>query len=152
MTAVANRSMKAPAGGTHAESLRRFHEPARPAVPASQPAVNPVDADGTPMHCGAKMTTTPSPATVLPWAQFHTGQGEWVCACGFRRSAGSHADPLAAVRAAGARLESLQWEIDAGEAALAAAVRSATNAGVDNKVLMLETGLTSIELLELQLL
>jgi hypothetical protein len=58
---------------------------------------------------------------------------------------------LAAVRAAGARLESLQWEIDAAEAALAAAVRTATEEGVDAKALMLETGLTSIELLELQL-
>src|SRR5450830_537488 len=151
MTAVANRSMKAPAGGTHAESLRRFHEPARPAVPASQPAVNPLDTDGTPMHCGAKMTSTPSPATVLPWAQFHTGQGEWVCTCGFRRSSDSLSDPLAAVRAAGARMESLQWEIDAAELALAAAVRSAADAGVEHKALMLETGLTSIELLELQL-
>lgn len=151
MTAVANRRMTAPAGGAHAESLQRFHEPARPAVPASQRAVNPVDADGTPMHCGAKMTSTPSPATLLPWAQFHTGQGEWVCTCGFRRPADSLTDPLAAVRAAGARLESLQWEIDAAEATLAAAVRTAAEAGVDNKVLMLETGLTSIELLELQL-
>lgn len=151
MTAVANRRMAGPAGGTHAESLRRFQEPVRPAVPSSQPAVDPLDADGTPMHCGAKMTSTPSPTTVLPWAQFHTGQGEWVCTCGFRRPADSSSDPLAAVRAAGARLESLQWEIDAAEAALAAAVRTATEAGVDAKSLMLETGLTSIELLELQL-
>ena len=151
MTAVANRRMAGPAAGAHAESLRRFHEPARPSAPSSQPAAAPFDADGTPMHCGAKMTSTPSPTTLLPWAQFHTGEGEWVCTCGFRRPADSSSDPLAAVRAAGARLESLQWEIDAAEASLAAAVRSATEAGVEAKALMLETGLTSIELLDLQL-
>ena len=151
MTAVANRRMAGPAGGTHAESLRSFHEPVRSAVPSSQPAVAPFDADGTPMHCGTKMTSMPSPTTLLPWAQFHTGEGEWVCTCGFRRPADSSSDPLAAVRAAGARLESLQWEIDAAEASLAAAVRSATEAGVEAKALMLETGLTSIELLDLQL-
>jgi len=97
---------------------------------------------------------SPSSAPSLPWAQTHTDLGEWVCACGFRQDsfrqdAESEVDPLAAVHAAGARLETLQWEMDAAEAAFASAVKSAMAAGAESTAIAFEAGLTHAELLEL---
>lgn len=102
-----------------------------------------------PVHCGTSMVSAHVPVSSLPFTQFHTGEDEWVCTCGFRQNADFRGDPLAAVRAAGARLESLQWELDAAESAFASAVRGAASAGVGTKALSLETGLTSIEILEI---
>ncbi|KRE80287.1 hypothetical protein ASG71_04635 [Arthrobacter sp. Soil763] len=89
------------------------------------------------------MTSSPGPDASLPWAQFHTGLGEWICTCGFRMDAAPAVDPLAAVRAAAGRLESLQWEMDAAEAAFNAAVRNASRAGAEREALRLAAGLTA---------
>lgn len=89
------------------------------------------------------MTSSPGPDASLPWAQFHTGLGEWICTCGFRQDAAPAVDPLAAVRAAAGRLESLQWEMDAAEAAFNAAVRNASRAGAEREALRLAAGLTA---------
>ena len=99
-----------------------------------------------PTHCGAEMSMSPDPDASLPWAQFHTGLGEWVCTCGFRQDVAPVVDPLAAVRAASGRLESLQWEMDAAQAALATAVRAADQAGADRSGLGLAAGISSAEL------
>lgn len=99
-----------------------------------------------PSHCGAEMTMSPDPDASLPWAQFHTGLGEWVCPCGFRQDVAPVVDPLAAVRAASGRLESLQWEMDAAQAALATAVRAAKQAGADRSGLGLAAGVSAAEL------
>lgn len=121
--------------------------PAGPEAPVSHEA-----ADGAPLHCGMRMS--PSSAPSLPWAQTHTDLGEWVCACGFRQDsfpqdAELAVDPLAAVHAAGARLETLQWEMDAAEAAFASAVKSAMAAWAESTAIAFEAGLTHAELLEL---
>jgi len=99
-----------------------------------------------PSHCGAEMTMSPDPDASLPWAQFHTGLGEWVCPCGFRQDVAPVADPLAAVRAASGRLESLQWEMDAAQAALATAVRAADQAGAERSSLGVAAGISAAEL------
>ncbi|MEV8040593.1 hypothetical protein [Arthrobacter sp. NPDC080082] len=99
-----------------------------------------------PSHCGAEMTMSPDPDASLPWAQFHTGLGEWVCPCGFRQDVAPVADPLAAVRAASGRLESLQWEMDAAQAALATAVRAADQAGAERSSLGVAAAISAAEL------
>lgn len=99
-----------------------------------------------PSHCGAEMSMSPDPDASLPWAQFHTGLGEWVCPCGFRQDVAPVADPLAAVRAASGRLESLQWEMDAAQAALATAVRAADQAGAERSGLGVAAGISAAEL------
>jgi len=109
-------------------------------------------AHGAPLHCGTRMTPSLAPSPSVPWAQTHTDMGEWVCACGFRQDSFGlelAVDPLAAVHAAGARLETLQWEMDAAEAAFASAVKSAMAAGAESTAIAAEAGLTHAELLEL---
>ncbi len=121
--------------------------PAGPEAPARHDA-----AHRAPLHCGTSMTPSPALSRSALWAQTHADLVEWVCACGFRQdSLGLElaVDPLAAVHAAGARLETLQWEMDAAEAAFASAVKNAMAAGAESTAIAAETGLTHAELLEL---
>lgn len=120
----------------------------RPFRAVTAPAKD-VSANAVPEHCGVQMTSSPGPDASLPWAQFYSGLGEWTCTCGFRQDAAPAADPLAAVRAASGRLESLQWEMDAAETAFNSAIRSAAAAGAGHETLRLAASLTAAELAEI---
>lgn len=122
-----------------------LHRPFKASVTVSPQLSAPL----VPEHCGAPMTPSPGPDASLPWAQFHSGSGEWLCTCGFRQDALPASDPLASVRAASGRLESLQWEMDAAETALNSAIRTAARAGADHEALRLAASLTPAELAEI---
>lgn len=101
-----------------------------------------------PFHCGAAMTAVPVPIAELGWAPLELGSAEWTCPCGHRMEGESAAEPLEAVRLASARLESLQWELDAAQERFENAVRSASRAGAGQEALGRAAGLSSLELQE----
>src|SRR5690349_7300108 len=121
MTAVVERTASEYNGTRYASGGDRHQRagdragftPARSEHLADRPADGDALSPGSeaPFHCGAPMTSAATPA-VLPWAKLYSGRKEWACPCGFRQDADPAADPLAAVRAASGRLESLQWEMD----------------------------------------
>lgn len=139
-----------PAGGVSlaadpgTDFVKHLHQPF--AATSSDDAASREVKSVPPLHCGSAMAMSPGPDASLPWAQFHSGLGEWVCPCGFRQDAAPAADPLAAVRAASGRLESLEWEMDAARAALATAVRAAAAAGAERSGLGSAAGLSTAEL------
>jgi hypothetical protein len=55
-------------------------------------------------------------------------------------------DPLEAVRLASARMESLQWELDAAQERFESAVRSASRLGAGQQALARAAGLSVMEL------
>ena len=132
---------KGPEAGFAGSLNRPFRTVTAPAEDAT--------AQGVPEHCGVQMTSSPGPDASLPWAQFYSGLGEWTCTCGFRQDAVPAVDPLAAVRAASGRLESLQWEMDAAENAFNSAIRSAAAAGAERESLRLAASLTPAELADI---
>ena len=67
------------------------------------------------------------PLDSITWAYLPSGLAEWACPCGFRLDAGVADDPLLAVRTASARVESLQWELDAAQERLEQALRRTLN-------------------------
>ncbi|WP_285245546.1 hypothetical protein [Pseudarthrobacter sp. fls2-241-R2A-127] len=101
-----------------------------------------------PMHCGMEMTAAPVPIASLGWAPLELGSSEWSCPCGYRMDDGPAGDPLDAVRLASARVESLQWELDAAQEGFANAVRSACRMGAAPDALGNAAGLTATELQE----
>ena len=105
-----------------------------------------LDDPAAPFHCGAAMRSTPVPVPSLSWASTELDSREWTCACGFRIDVGITADSMEAVRLESAMLESLQWEMDAAQAALATAVRAADQAGADRSGLGLAAGISAAEL------
>lgn len=129
------------AGDPGADFVKNLHQPFAFTPPAA--AATREEKTVPPLHCGSAMAMSPGPDASLPWAQFHSGLGEWVCPCGFRQDAAPAADPLAAVRAASGRLESLEWEMDAAQAALATAVRAAAAAGAESPGLGVAAGLSA---------
>lgn len=104
---------------------------------------------GTPIHCGTAMVMGAAPLESLLWAHVPSGLAEWTCRCGFRLDADIAADPLSAVRMAAARVESLQWELDAAQERFEKALRSAAELGAGHAALGLAAGLPAAELDEL---
>lgn len=92
------------------------------------------------------MTAAPVPIASLGWAPLELGSSEWSCACGYRMDSRPAGDPLDAVRLASARVESLEWELDAAQEAFANAVRSASRLGAAPAALSKAAGLTEPEL------
>lgn len=116
--------------------------------PPVQPAESPAPEPAAPMHCGVEMTATPVPIASLGWAPLELGSSEWSCACGYRMDSEPAGDPLEAVRLASARVESIQWELDAAQEGFANAVRSASRLGAAPDALSDAAGLTELELRE----
>ncbi len=113
-------------------------------LPAGPEATAP--APRTPVHCGAAMNMAAAEDLSLPWAQLQSGFAEWTCGCGYRLDADVAADPLAAVRLASARVESLQWELDAAQEHFETALKTASDLGAAHAALSLAAGLTPAEL------
>ena len=89
------------------------------------------------------------PLDSITWAYLPSGLAEWACPCGFRLDAGVADDPLLAVRTASARVESLQWELDAAQERLEQALRTAASLGAGRAALGLAAGLPAAEIAEL---
>lgn len=124
MTAVLEPQQTAPAA----------HTPGRAAV--------------APLHCGAEMLEV-EPLDSLAWAYLPSGLAEWACPCGFRLDAGVADDPLLAVRTSSARVESLQWELDAAQEHFEQTLRTAAALGAGRAALSMAAGLPAAELAEL---
>ncbi|MHC6230028.1 hypothetical protein ACX5I6_10055 [Arthrobacter sp. MMS24-T111] len=118
-----------------------------PVQPAESPALEQT-APAAPMHCGVEMTAAPVPIASLGWAPLELGSSEWSCPCGYRMDSEPAGDPLEAVRLASARVESIQWELDAAQEGFANAVRSASRLGAAPDALSDAAGLTEPELRE----
>jgi hypothetical protein len=108
---------------------------------AMAPAPESFDGPAAPIHCRRPMIlaeATASGSTNL----------EWTCACGFRKDTAPALTfhPLDGVWLAAARLESLQWELDAAQEALAKTVRTAAAQGAERTALRTAAGLTEAEL------
>ncbi|WP_457945935.1 hypothetical protein ACTAQI_11350 [Pseudarthrobacter sp. alpha12b] len=115
-----------------------------------QPAAPMVlDDPAAPFHCGVEMTAGPVPIASLGWAPLELGSSEWSCTCGYKMDgAPAGGDPLESVRLASARVESLQWELDAAQERFENAVRSAWKLGAAQEALGRAAGLSSVELQE----
>jgi hypothetical protein len=99
------------------------------------------DGPAAPIHCRRPMVLAEaSPAGSAPL--------EWTCSCGFRKDTAPALTlhPLDGVWLAAARLESLQWEIDAAQESLAKAVKAAAAQGAERTALRTAAGLTEAEL------
>src|SRR5689334_8848226 len=95
-----------------------------------------------PTHCGLAMTPSGAGAGSEPaWPM-------WSCACGFRVDA-DISDFAGSIWSAAARVESLEWEMDAARDALALAIRSAAVAGLPKAELQLASGLDEAALRDL---
>lgn len=116
-----------------------------PGQPVKSPALD-VKEPAAPMHCGMAMTATPIPIASLGWAPLELGSSEWSCACGYRMDGEPAGDPLESVRLASARVESLQWELDAAQEGFANAVRTAARLGAAPDALGDAAALTELEL------
>ncbi|WP_235565055.1 hypothetical protein [Arthrobacter sp. Soil764] len=104
------------------------------------------DVPAAPFHCGAPMTAGPVPIASLGWAPLELGSDQWSCACGHTVDDGPAGDPLEAVRLASARVESLQWELDAAQERFGSVLRSAAELGAGRDALSRAAGLTVEEL------
>lgn len=112
-----------------------------------QPAPSVIGDPAAPFHCGAAMAAGPVPIASLGWAPLELGSAEWSCACGYRIvDGGTAGDPLEAVQLASARVESLQWELDAAQERFEHAVQSAARLGTGREDLGRAAGLTVEEL------
>lgn len=120
-------------------------EPQQSQRSAARPAI----AAGPPVHCGTAMEKGTAPIESLFWAHLPSGLAEWTCQCGFRLDADIAADPLAAVRMASARVESLQWELDAAQEHFEKALRSAADLGAGYGALSMAAGLPGADLAHL---
>ena len=108
-----------------------------------------LESAGAPVHCGTGMALGyPPRRALLPWDPEESLQAEWECACGFRMSAvkTEASDPLNAVRLAAARLETVQWELDAAQQMLAEAARKAVRSGAEPGSLREAAGMDDAEL------
>ncbi|MDQ0118010.1 hypothetical protein J2T22_001187 [Pseudarthrobacter defluvii] len=101
-----------------------------------------------PFHCGVAMTSGPVPIASLGWAPLELGASEWSCTCGYTEGSSPAGDPLEAVRLASARVESLQWELDAAQEQFGNAVRNASKHGAGEGALGRAAGLSAVELRE----
>ena len=92
------------------------------------------------------MTESPVPIASLGWAPLELGSSEWSCECGYRMDGGPGGDPLEAVRLASARMESIQWELDAAQERFGSALRTASRLGARPEALAEAAGLNAVEL------
>lgn len=99
-----------------------------------------------PFHCGVAMTAGPVPIASLGWAPLELASSAWSCTCGYTVDGSPSGDPLEAVRLASARMESLQWELDAAQERFESAVRSASRLGAGQQALARAAGLSVMEL------
>ncbi|WP_336715760.1 hypothetical protein [Arthrobacter sp. USHLN218] len=108
---------------------------------AMAPAPESFDGPAAPIHCRRPMTLAEAGAS-------GSTELEWSCACGFRKDTAPALTfhPLDSVWLAAARLESLQWELDAAQEALANAVRAAAAQGAERTALRTAAGFTAAEL------
>ena len=104
------------------------------------------DEPAAPFHCGSAMTATPFPIASLGWAPLELASTEWSCRCGYIMDGGPVGDPLEAVRLASARVESLQWELDAAQERFGSVLRNAAELGAGHDALSRAAGLTVEEL------
>jgi hypothetical protein len=106
---------------------------------AMAPAPESFEGPAAPIHCRRPMILAEATASA---------NLEWTCACGFRKDTAPALTfhPLDGVWLAAARLESLQWELDAAQGALAKAVRAAAAQGTERTALRTAAGLTEAEL------
>ncbi|MDT0168060.1 hypothetical protein [Pseudarthrobacter sp. BRE9] len=112
-----------------------------------QPAASFVPGEpAAPFHCGVAMTAAPVPVTSLGWAPLELGAAEWSCTCGYTMDGWPDGDPLEAVRLASARVESVQWELDAAQERFETAVQGAARLGAGQEALGRAAGLTVEEL------
>ena len=138
MTAVLEP--QAPGRSTPLETCEDLpHQPAAAAVLTSP---------GTPFHCGVAMTESAIPIASLGWAPLELGSSEWSCTCGYRMDSGPAGDPLEAVRLASARVESIQWELDAAQERFMTALSNASRLGAGQEALSEAAGLSAVELQE----
>jgi len=105
-----------------------------------------LDHPAAPFHCGVAMTAGPVPIASLGWAPLELASSAWSCTCGYTIDGGPAGDPLEAVRLASARMESLQWELDAAQQRFESAVRGASRLGVGQEALSRAAGLSTDEL------
>jgi hypothetical protein len=103
------------------------------------PGLSP-DVPAAPIHCRRPMILVETPAD-------RTAALEWACECGFRKDSGPAGTlhPLDTVWLAAARLESLQWELDAAYQSLGKTIRAAAAHGADPSALRSAAGLTEAE-------
>lgn len=128
---------------------RLSETPVFPAPEAfSEPLAELCETSDGPVHCGTTMSrvnpTVPSTAPGPDPRNFE----EWRCTCGFRTDVFGDASELQAVTVAAGRLERLQWELDAAEEELCAALREASSSTVTASSLARAAGLTLPELTE----
>lgn len=107
-----------------------------------------LDEPAAPFHCGVAMTSGPVPIASLGWAPLELGALEWSCTCGYTVDGSPAGDPLEAVQLASARVESLQWELDAAQEQFENAVRNASKHGAGEGALGRAAGLSAVELRE----
>ncbi|GLB67995.1 hypothetical protein [Arthrobacter mangrovi] len=108
---------------------------------AMAPSAESFDGPAAPIHCRRPMILAEAAAS-------GSTNLEWTCACGFRKDTAPALTlhPLDGVWLAAARLESLQWELDAAQQALGKAVRAAAAQGAERTALRTAAGLTEAEL------
>lgn len=136
MTAVLEP--QAPGRSTRVELYEELAPQPTPTVIDRRPAA--------PFHCGVAMTAAPVPIASLGWAPLELGSAEWACGCGYRIDGVPDGDPLEAVQLASARVESLQWELDAAQEQFEQVVQSAARLGAGQEDLGRAAGLTAGEL------
>ncbi|WP_254703238.1 hypothetical protein [Pseudarthrobacter sp. C4D7] len=122
---------------------REVSAPLESPVPAME-----LEDPAAPFHCGVAMTSGPVPIASLGWAPLELGSSEWSCACGYTMDETPAGDPLESVRLASARVESLQWELDAAQEQFENALRSASKRGAAHDALGRAAGLAPVELQE----
>lgn len=105
-----------------------------------------LDDPAAPFHCGVAMAAGPVPIASLGWAPLELGSSEWSCTCGYTMDGSPAGEPLEAVRLASARMESLQWELDAAQQRFEGALRSASRLGAEQGALARAAGLSVGEL------
>lgn len=121
-------------------------EASMPAVGEAPAPDKALDDPGAPFHCGVAMTAGSVPIASLGWAPLELGSSEWSCACGYTVDSGPAGEPLESVRLASARVESLQWELDAAQGQFENAVRTAAKRGAGREALGRAAGLSAVEL------
>ncbi|MFF2344694.1 hypothetical protein [Pseudarthrobacter sp. NPDC058119] len=121
-------------------------EPAASELPDGPAGPMELDDPAAPFHCGVAMTAGPVPIAALGWAPLELGSSEWSCTCGYTMDSAPAGDPLESVRLASARVESLQWELDAAQEQFENALRIASKRGAEVEALGRAAGLNAAEL------
>ncbi|MDQ0145920.1 hypothetical protein [Pseudarthrobacter niigatensis] len=123
-----------------------LQEPPASALPEEHAEPMDLEDPAAPFHCGVAMTAGPVPIASLGWAPLELGSSEWSCTCGYTMDSAPAGDPLESVRLASARVESLQWELDAAQEQFENALRTASKRGAEEDALGRAAGLSAVEL------